>query len=208
MTLVNTTGMALFGPGSEWLWAMLQFLALAITFIAIYRQVSAQRSVGVFQQMAAWEREWEDFEFRSLRLACLLELESRGLADEPSLCVGRVGDRFERLGYLVAQGHIRAADLYHGFGTGIIAWWAVLGPSLTRRRVAEGEHVYQWFESLAREMQRNYVQVHGRPYERIPTLEQLIQNTIESLRRQLDARNGVIPVRADPPVPGTAAGEG
>ncbi len=138
MTFVNTTGMALIGPGSEWLWAMLQFLALAITFIAIYRQVRAQRSVGVFQQMAAWEREWEDFEFRSLRLACLLELEGRDLAGGAPLSVGRVGDRFERLGYLVAQGHIRAADLYHGFGTGIIGWWAVLGPSLERQRLDRG----------------------------------------------------------------------
>lgn len=43
MTIINTDGLALFGPGSEWLWTMLQFAALAITFLAIYRQFRAQQ---------------------------------------------------------------------------------------------------------------------------------------------------------------------
>jgi hypothetical protein len=42
VTLINTDGLALIGPGSEWFWTALQFTALAITFIAIYRQLQAQ----------------------------------------------------------------------------------------------------------------------------------------------------------------------
>ena len=42
MEFINTDGMAIFGPGSEWFWTMLQFTALAITFAAIYRQLRAQ----------------------------------------------------------------------------------------------------------------------------------------------------------------------
>lgn len=42
MTLINTEGLALIGPGSEWFWTALQFTALAITFVAIYRQLQAQ----------------------------------------------------------------------------------------------------------------------------------------------------------------------
>jgi hypothetical protein len=41
--LVNIDGMVLFGPGSEWFWTALQFTALAITFIAIYRQLRTQQ---------------------------------------------------------------------------------------------------------------------------------------------------------------------
>jgi len=40
--LINLDGMAIVGPGSEWFWTMLQFIALAITFYAIYRQLRAQ----------------------------------------------------------------------------------------------------------------------------------------------------------------------
>ena len=43
MTLINTDGMALIGPGSEWFWTALQFTALAVTFYAIYRQLRAQQ---------------------------------------------------------------------------------------------------------------------------------------------------------------------
>jgi hypothetical protein len=41
--LINTDGMAFIGPGSEWFWTALQFIALAITFYAIYRQLRAQQ---------------------------------------------------------------------------------------------------------------------------------------------------------------------
>jgi hypothetical protein len=43
MSLVNTDGLVIFGPGSEWFWTMLQFTALAITFYAIYRQLRTQQ---------------------------------------------------------------------------------------------------------------------------------------------------------------------
>lgn len=43
MKLINVDGLALIGPGSEWFWTMLQFIALAITFVAIYRQFRTQQ---------------------------------------------------------------------------------------------------------------------------------------------------------------------
>ena len=43
MTLINTDGMAFIGPGSEWFWTALQAIALAITFVAIYRQLRTQQ---------------------------------------------------------------------------------------------------------------------------------------------------------------------
>ena len=43
MTLINTDGLALIGPGSEWFWTALQFAAVAITIVAIYRQLQAQQ---------------------------------------------------------------------------------------------------------------------------------------------------------------------
>ena len=42
MDLINTDGLAIFGPGSEWFWTMLQFTALSVTFVAIYRQLRVQ----------------------------------------------------------------------------------------------------------------------------------------------------------------------
>lgn len=44
MTLVNTDGLVLLGPGSEWLWAAVSGLVLAGTGIAIYRQLRVQQA--------------------------------------------------------------------------------------------------------------------------------------------------------------------
>lgn len=49
--------MALIGPGSEWLWAMLQFLALATTFIAIYRQLRLRRDASTIEQLSGMVHE-------------------------------------------------------------------------------------------------------------------------------------------------------
>ena len=42
MTLISPDEMVLIGTGSEWFWIALQFFALAVTFVAIYRQLKAQ----------------------------------------------------------------------------------------------------------------------------------------------------------------------
>jgi hypothetical protein len=43
VTFINTDGMAFIGPGSEWFWTAVSGIVLAITFIAIYRQLRGQR---------------------------------------------------------------------------------------------------------------------------------------------------------------------
>ena len=70
MKLINTDGMAFIGPGSEWFWTALQFTALAITFIAIYRQLRTQqvqildntkllRSQAHYNALMLFSRPWE-----------------------------------------------------------------------------------------------------------------------------------------------------
>jgi hypothetical protein len=51
MKLINTDGLALIGPGSEWFWTALSGLILAVTFIAIYRQLRLQRSAATLAQL-------------------------------------------------------------------------------------------------------------------------------------------------------------
>jgi hypothetical protein len=68
--LINTDGLAFIGPGSEWFWTALQFTALAITFIAIYRQLRTQqlqirdntkllRSQAHYNGLMLLQRPWE-----------------------------------------------------------------------------------------------------------------------------------------------------
>ena len=70
MKLINTDGMALIGPGSEWLWAALTGLVLAGTGVAIFRQLRMQRlqihdntkllrSQAHYNAMLLGQRPWE-----------------------------------------------------------------------------------------------------------------------------------------------------
>jgi hypothetical protein len=43
---VRLDDLVVIGPGSEWFWAMPQFVAVVVTLVAIYRQLKAQGSAN------------------------------------------------------------------------------------------------------------------------------------------------------------------
>jgi len=57
--LVNTDGLVLFGPGSEWFWSMAQFVVVAVTLVGIYSQLRIARSADASAQRAEMEKKWE-----------------------------------------------------------------------------------------------------------------------------------------------------
>ena len=70
MHLINTDGLAFIGPGSEWFWTALTFIALALTFYAVYRQLRTQqleireqtkllRSQAHYNMLMLLSRPWE-----------------------------------------------------------------------------------------------------------------------------------------------------
>jgi hypothetical protein len=67
---INTDGVTFVGAGSEWFWAAVSGLVLAVTFIAIYRQLRLQRlqmrentkvlrSQAHYNALALLQRPWE-----------------------------------------------------------------------------------------------------------------------------------------------------
>ena len=196
MKLINLDGMAILGPGSEWFWTMLQFVALAITFYAIYRQLRAQRSASVFEQMAGWHREWDDVRFTRLKLVLLLELEGRDIADGLPRTGDPIGGWFERLGYLVAHGHLRAIDVWNDLRPSIGWWWSVMGPFIERSRAIEGfPLMYEWFERLETDMRRLDMAKTGKVFLGPETLPQAIDRLTANLRLEQEAAAGIIPTR-------------
>ena len=57
MTFINTAGMSFIGPGSEWFWTAVTGLVLALTFIAIWRQLALQRSASGYAQVTELSRQ-------------------------------------------------------------------------------------------------------------------------------------------------------
>jgi hypothetical protein len=153
--LINTDGMAFIGPGSEWFWTALQFSALAITFVAIYRQVRAQRSASLYEQLTAWNAEFLGPKMVRDKLALLLEIEHRDPAQGLPQANDEVPDFFERLGYLVSRGDVRREDFWNDARLVLSFYWGVLAPYIEHDRLASGDPtLYRWFESVELEMRR------------------------------------------------------
>jgi hypothetical protein len=84
MTLINTNGMVLIGPGSEWFWTALSGMVLAVTFVALYRQLRLQRAANALNAMEALTRRWESRDLVTTRLEAALAMRSprqHGLAN-------------------------------------------------------------------------------------------------------------------------------
>jgi len=125
--IINTDGLVLFGPGSEWLWFMLQFAALTVTGIAVYRQFRAQRAGNAFAQIQALEEMWSSERMRNIKLR-LAEALNGG------------------------RGYLERGVLFSGsnaLGVEVARWWSVLEDWVRRGQKEYGPDEGAGFERLA-----------------------------------------------------------
>jgi hypothetical protein len=145
---INTDGLAFIGPGSEWFWTAMSGLVLAVTFVAIYRQLRLQRAATTFQQANELVHEWEAERMLRARLAVLEAVrESRDPATLPETSAAEIADYWERVGNLVAAGHVDPAQVR---GNACRIWWGRLQTfaRMARERFEDHE-VFTHFERLA-----------------------------------------------------------
>ena len=128
MTLINTDGMAFIGPGSEWFWTALSGIVLAVTFLAIYRQLRLQSSQAAIDQLNEIELEYNSERLLRHQLDVLLALQA-GVdpAQLPTGSAAAIANYFEKLGQLVHEGHVDAR-LVGGLALKTQIWWATLEP--------------------------------------------------------------------------------
>jgi len=137
--LINTDGMAFIGPGSEWFWTALSGIVLAVTFLAIYRQLSLQRSAGAIEQLNRIEQEYQSE--RMLRVALeLAEARHAGIdpAHLPQVAVVALVNFWERVAILARRGDIDLELLWEG-GSGFYCQgdWVRLLPWIEQKRTED-----------------------------------------------------------------------
>jgi hypothetical protein len=151
--LINTDGMAFIGPGSEWFWTALSGLVLAVTFIAIYRQLRLQRSQAAIDHLDTRLREWSSERLLRAKLEINLALKAGSdRADLPEAAADQIGTYWEKVGSLVRGGHLDRKGVWDFGGNSCRFWWELLEPYVIRSRVVEGEDVFVEWEWLARAM--------------------------------------------------------
>lgn len=193
MTIVNTDGLALVGPGSEALWLMGQFAVLAITGIFVFRQLRAQRSAHRVQTLAQLTDEWESERMVRHRLAAAMHLAEGRPGFAPALFT--VGTFFERIGQLAEHGDVRPEDLWAGWSWSTQLWWQRYEAQIREARAAN-PGLWRAWEALSARMaeldRRRGTVVDERVRQAILTSS--VPVLIERLRIENEAKNGGLPV--------------
>lgn len=182
MKLINTEGMALIGPGSEWFWTAISGLVLAVTFIAIWRQLQLQRSATTFQQARELTRVWNT---EALLQAPLAVLEAQAVSLDPATLpeyeASEIGGYWERVGSLVAEGHVDPDQVESGICR---LWWARLRPftEMGRGRFQDPDVFIHWERLEHRYASEDAKAGRGEVYDPAH-LAAILTTSIETARR-------------------------
>jgi len=202
--IVNLEGSAIFGPGSEWFWAMASFVVVVISLVGIYRQLRAQGSANAVQRIEALQGVYDSERMAYSRLALALDLryEERSLRTyekaRPLL------DFFANLGELFEAGYLSVAEISNSWGRAIQIWGALLAPTVEHQRELEGVPDLYDLSRLVTAL-HEFEAKRGTPRLRLdqPKLSELLDYAIETntamLRLEQEWKSGVIPTA--PPAP-------
>ena len=150
MKLINLDDFVVLGQGSEWLWTMISGLVLAVTFLAIYRQLSLQRSAAAIEQVRLIYREWTDERMARAKLDVLVGIRDGASPSETLVAGTDIGDFWEGLAYLVRMGNMDSRMVYNSLGPSARLWWGFLAPSAeAAREQANDRGIWVDFEWLA-----------------------------------------------------------
>ena len=212
MTFINTDGMAFIGPGSEWFWTALSGIVLAVTFLAIYRQLRLQRSANAKEQLASANRDWGSERMLRNRLEILLALrDGTDQADLPLAAAVAVADYWNDIGDLTREGHLerRVVD-----EANCRLWWATIAPFVRKARVEWGDPgIAENWEWLVRALTEAHLRTGREAVDYTAMLAEKLDGRIsatqgaiaveQSLRTVIIATPETVP--AAPPVTAAAA---
>jgi hypothetical protein len=201
VTLINTEGMAFIGPGSEWFWTAVSGLILAVTFIAIYRQLRAQASTRAFELLEAYVREGESESFHRAAIEILTALrEGTDPTAIPAGPAGLIGGLWERYALLARRGHIDVELLWEFDSEGPQGWWLMLAPRTRQRRETRGprllEHL-EWLAGVMAELDRRAGEHVLGPDDVIGQLDHWIASHTEELRAARERRTVFVEASSD-----------
>jgi len=152
--LINTDGLVLIGPGSEWFWTAISGIVLAITFIAIYLQLRTARAGEAVRMLQELDDRWSSERMTRHGIVITRWLDAGAPADaRPLGSLSFVGNFWERVGTLGRRGHLDVRLLWDAMGSDCETQWILLRDFAHAER--EGRNapaMFENFEWLAGEM--------------------------------------------------------
>lgn len=193
MGLINTDGLTLIGPGSEWLWIALQFVALSVTGLAIFRQVRAQAWSNSLVMGVRLADEWRD-ELLRTKLRALMDVARSGSRMTPA--IEKVGEWFDATGAGVFRGYIPARMGWEQWGDAAQTFWAAFGPARAEGRRSDPtlwKGWERWIDDIVARDRKAGRSLDVSPSVLARQLPETIAFYIEMLRAEEEAKLGVIP---------------
>jgi hypothetical protein len=178
--------MAFIGPGSEWFWTALSGVVLAVTFIAIYRQLRLTRDGEAIRMLEGFFAEWNSERMTRYRLATYRWIAAgRPTATQPRGSLNGIGNFWEKLATLGRRGHLDTVLLWDGFGDDcLISWYDLEAFANASRDEAGDPRIWEHFEWMAGQMMGLDRRSGAEPLNR-DTLASLLQGRLASLEDKL-----------------------
>jgi hypothetical protein len=147
VSIFSKDPIVLIGPGSEWFWTAVSGIVLAVTFLAIWRQLRQARSAAAFEQLSHLTEDWRSESLLRARVRVARSFHM-GEAPPPGPA-GLIGDYWEGVASLVRGGHVDAGVVYESLGPSLRFSWALLEAETRRVQQEEGATTWVHFEWLA-----------------------------------------------------------
>jgi len=151
MRILSADPIVFIGPGSEWFWTAVSGLVLAVTFLAIWRQLRVQASANAFAQVAGFNAELHSERLILASYDVLVSIaDGTPPANVPGGAASALGNHWESIGLLVRGGHLDRRLAYTSMSYSVQYDWATLAPYAAKIRAATGmSAIYEHFEWLA-----------------------------------------------------------
>jgi hypothetical protein len=134
--LINTDGLTIVGAGSEWFWAMGQFVIITATLVGVYRQVRVQAGATEIQLSRELLRTMGTAAQTRSRLEVLKASKAgTNRAELPYGPAATVGDLYEEMAGWVRSGHMPLSLVYRDLKPFVRIWWFVLEPFVRSQRI-------------------------------------------------------------------------
>jgi hypothetical protein len=189
--LIDGRALVLIGPGSEWFWSALSGIVLAVTVVALYRQVRLQAHATAIEQLTAFEAEWASERLNRFKLDILRELrhgtDPAHLSEGPTFAVFNF---WERIGSL-AKGRHLDVELLSTVNLGVCQqWWGTLRPWVMAGRSEIGPTFGEGFEWLAAAVTKVNKRQGNRDMDSLGDLDEFIANLEYRVGVEVALRSG------------------
>jgi hypothetical protein len=188
LSLSKISIQGIFGPGSEWFWAMAQFIVVAVTLLFAAYQLNLQRLSNAFSSIFALREQWKSQEMCYCRKAiCENQNQSTFLIGANE---GAVLGFFEEIGVYLKSGVFGERIIWDLYSYWIEHYWLIFKPSIQAYRKKTSDKTYfENFESLYERMSNINRRLGIQVEKSDERLQSFRQGEIEEFNNKIELRS-------------------